>query len=379
MMQTREIGNIRDLPAMKTVQSIDASSRVIARGYVFNDSSSAAIERSSDESGETTLALATLFMLKREIRVLQGNKMLRSTLLLIGLLAFTQFAAAVSPRPGVWWSPTESGRGYSIELQDNVMVVATFAYDHTGAPMWYLSSGIYNYSTGTFIGDFGQEKSGQCFGCPYVKPVPVTGPFPPIKFVFDTSNSGTVYYNGGTSRIQPEYFAYQPNTPTILKGEWTWSFQVIPGVYDTEWPVLNSDFVASSGQAFVSGSIDGLAGSVCVADYDAPSGAYAFLCQASNYNHFFFGFGDDRRILGQAWLTPNGTNISGNGSPAVGAKVLSLTEINNITPVTAPDPQAIARHQSEIFSHVSTDGEPPELAARMHARLASVIAGLAIQ
>lgn len=286
------------------------------------------------------------------------------------LVSLAQLASAVSPRPGLWWNPAESGRGFTIELQDNIMVVATFAYDHTGAPMWYLSSGICNYTTNTFSGDFGQEKSGQCFGCPYVKPTPVTGPYPPIKIVFDRSNSGTVYYNGGTSHIEPEYFPYQATSPTILKGEWTWSFQVVAGAYDTEWPVLNGDFTSSTGQPFVTGTVDGLAGSICVADYDTGTGAYAFLCEVGNYDHYFIGLGDDRRLLGRGWLQSKGVNISGAGSPAVAAKVLSFTEVKNIlTPTINDKISADDFHQDETYSHVSTSGEPDELAVRMHQRL----------
>lgn len=301
---------------------------------------------------------------------------MKRILAFVFLIGLAQVSAAMSPRQGLWWNPSESGRGFTIEIQDNVMVVATFAYDQTGAPMWYLSSGLYDYSTSTFASDFGQEKSGQCFGCPYVKPTPLAGPFPPMKIVFDSSNSGTVYYNGGSSHIQPEYFAYQPTSPTTLKGEWIWSFQIIPGVYDTEWPVLNGDFTASTGQPFATGSVDGLAGSICVADYDVGTGAYAFLCEIGNYDHYFIGRGDDRRIFGSGWLVTKGSTITGGGSPGVAFKVLSLTEVKNLTPARNA---AISDdlQQDSIFSRLHTSGQPTPEAVTTHQRLLSQLRELA--
>ena len=40
------------------------------------------------------------------------------------------FAAADAPQPGLWWSPSESGRGYAIDSQGGVLVLTAFAYDY---------------------------------------------------------------------------------------------------------------------------------------------------------------------------------------------------------------------------------------------------------
>ena len=53
------------------------------------------------------------------------------------------------PTMGLWWNPSESGRGYEIDLQADTMIVTTYVYEQSGDPIWYLSSGTFDYSTGT--------------------------------------------------------------------------------------------------------------------------------------------------------------------------------------------------------------------------------------
>ncbi len=42
---------------------------------------------------------------------------------------------------GWWWNASESGRGYSIEVQGNSLFMVGFMYDAGGNPVWYLTSG----------------------------------------------------------------------------------------------------------------------------------------------------------------------------------------------------------------------------------------------
>ena len=51
---------------------------------------------------------------------------------------------------GLWYNADESGRGYDIDLQGDTMIVTTYVYEQSGDPIWYLSSGTYDHTTGTF-------------------------------------------------------------------------------------------------------------------------------------------------------------------------------------------------------------------------------------
>lgn len=45
------------------------------------------------------------------------------------------------PQPGWWWNPNESGRGFSIEVSQNTLVMAGYLYDTSGRATWYTSAG----------------------------------------------------------------------------------------------------------------------------------------------------------------------------------------------------------------------------------------------
>ena len=50
-------------------------------------------------------------------------------------------ATASQPETGVYWNPAESGRGYTVEVNDGVATVGLFHYDAAGDPVWNLASG----------------------------------------------------------------------------------------------------------------------------------------------------------------------------------------------------------------------------------------------
>jgi Astacin (Peptidase family M12A) len=70
---------------------------------------------------------------------------------------------------GWWWNANESGRGYSIEVQGNTMVMVGFMYDVAGNPVWYLSSGAMQ-SAAKYTGRLLTFRGGQVLGGPYRAP-----------------------------------------------------------------------------------------------------------------------------------------------------------------------------------------------------------------
>lgn len=67
------------------------------------------------------------------------------------LLLLTTDPHAVVPASGVWWNPHASGSGFEIDRQAGTMVVSVYAYDQTGASLWYLIPGQYDDATSTLV------------------------------------------------------------------------------------------------------------------------------------------------------------------------------------------------------------------------------------
>ncbi|MGE5737295.1 MAG: hypothetical protein ACM34F_00240 [Betaproteobacteria bacterium] len=75
------------------------------------------------------------------------------------------------PQTGWWWNPDESGRGYSIEVQDSTLVLAGFMYDAGGNPQWYLALGPMTTDR-HFESDLLLFSGGQTMTGPYQAPGP---------------------------------------------------------------------------------------------------------------------------------------------------------------------------------------------------------------
>ena len=57
-------------------------------------------------------------------------------------------AHAYEPEGGIWWNPQESGTGYAIETQDDMMAVTIYGGDAAGFAKWYTSVGRLDYRNG---------------------------------------------------------------------------------------------------------------------------------------------------------------------------------------------------------------------------------------
>ena len=61
--------------------------------------------------------------------------------LVIGLLALcSRSADAFTPESGLWWNAAESGSGYAIEIQNDVLTVLAFTYHADGKSVFYSSA-----------------------------------------------------------------------------------------------------------------------------------------------------------------------------------------------------------------------------------------------
>jgi hypothetical protein len=119
---------------------------------------------------------------------------------------------AVQPETGIYWNPTESGRGFTIETNSNVATVALFHYADDGQPTWNLVvvpltggsaanvsgqlvataggqtlSGPYQAPTATVQGSFGLSFTAACSGSLTFPGMAAT---PVRRFAFGTLAAG---------------------------------------------------------------------------------------------------------------------------------------------------------------------------------------------
>ncbi|QBQ53514.1 S8 family peptidase [Nitrosococcus wardiae] len=60
-----------------------------------------------------------------------------------GTLALENFVAngRRSPFSGIWWSPSQNGHGFFVDVRNDTLVAAWYTYDRVGNPFWLLSAG----------------------------------------------------------------------------------------------------------------------------------------------------------------------------------------------------------------------------------------------
>jgi photosystem II stability/assembly factor-like uncharacterized protein len=81
----------------------------------------------------------------------------------------TSGANSGMPQKGWWWSSSESGRGYFMEVQGSTLFLATYMYDSTGQAVWYISLGAMT-STSLYTGTLTEFSGGQTLGGSYNAP-----------------------------------------------------------------------------------------------------------------------------------------------------------------------------------------------------------------
>lgn len=243
------------------------------------------------------------------------------------LFALADSASALTiggPTQGLWWNPAESGRGYEIDLQGDTMIVTTYVYEQSGDPIWYLSSGTYDHTTGTFQSAYDIFANGQCFGCPYVAPTH-TGDAGPITITFHTNQTATLTYPGGSTEISKFQYGY-PDRTQVLYGEWALTY-ITGGNVGGDWVVLDTPYTdPASGTQFVSGHAVGNATRTVLGIYDPNlTEAEIEVTDGTTKRLYEFGVFDDRRLLGSMRATTGTTTVG--PYTASGARLLYKSEL----------------------------------------------------
>ncbi len=137
-------------------------------------------------------------------------------LYVLGCLCLQTGQVQAAPESGWWWNPSESGRGFSIDIQGGSLFMAGYLYDSSGRSTW-LSSGGAMQSTTAYQGSLQGYRGGQTLTGAY-QPATATSPSPGnISLQFSDDTHGTLTWPGGTIPIERFMFgsgtsSFQPET-----------------------------------------------------------------------------------------------------------------------------------------------------------------------
>ena len=136
---------------------------------------------------------------------------MKKTIAALLLFLTSAGALAAAPQTGTWWSPSESGRGYAIDVQGSTLVMTSYAYGIDGRMQWYYADGpLINGGarwTGTLYKfDFGQPLNGA-----YLAPIN-TGNDGTVAIDVTSRSAGVLTLPGGR-RVNIERYNFGVGSP----------------------------------------------------------------------------------------------------------------------------------------------------------------------
>ncbi len=120
----------------------------------------------------------------------------------------------MKPSDGLWsideGNPGDNGRGFQLELRNNVMVLTYYGYNADGKAQWYLAAG--NFANGSFSASMERYEGGTYLGGPY-SPASLIESVGTVSVTFSSSTSGTIILPNEQPKGISKYV--WSSTPTI--------------------------------------------------------------------------------------------------------------------------------------------------------------------
>jgi List-Bact-rpt repeat protein len=123
---------------------------------------------------------------------------------------------AAQPETGIWWNPFEGGRGFGLEIQNNVLYGVGYMYDGNGLPVWYASGPGAVDASGTYHGQWAQYANGQALGGAYRSPITLNPDVGALTLQFSNPATGVMTLPAG-SQIPMQKFVYAPGGTAMLQ------------------------------------------------------------------------------------------------------------------------------------------------------------------
>jgi len=258
----------------------------------------------------------------------------------VSALLLSANASALQPEPGWWWNASQSGRGFSIEVQNGTMFFSGYLYNANGTATWYVAQGAYSNTSSSFTGPLLAFTGGQCLTCAYVAPTQSASPGT-LTLSFSGLNSGTLTWPGGTFAITRTVYGTSLDVRRMLGG-WALS-SVVAGFLDSgDWPIFNATQATSTSTAATGAN---MAGRAAVAIIDPVVGIGVLIDSSTSYYTFWVYPTGPAGIAnlgeGRYWLYLKTGSPSGAGSPAKAFKF-------SPSPIGAETPPSTAKISPEL-------------------------------
>lgn len=241
---------------------------------------------------------------------------------------FASFAAhSAIPEKGMWWNPAESGRGYGIDVQDNLVFVTYYGYRDNGTSTFFTSLGVIDPETSEVDADWVSFRGGQCWGCSYSAPVATV--IGTARFKFDTPITGEIRLSsGGVIPIQRQS-SIEFDSADALLGTWHMTYGAL-GVYYGD--ILWANKVEDKADKTFSGIRLGATASRIfvgkVSASDINSASILVDSSANYYTFYYFSRGFDG-IVGRSWTYAKTSSLSGAGLSLFGNQLLGKNMSNS--------------------------------------------------
>ena len=237
------------------------------------------------------------------------TQILKFIAMLFSLAAMS--AHAIFPDSGWYWNANQSGRGFNLEIQNNLLFVSAFAYTSGGQPVWYVSGGPMS-SDRSYSGTLSLTNGGQCFGCTYRGPAFTNAGSISINFTDETH--AVISLLGETISVQRQDFSNYTISPDGLFGEWS----ITTG--EPSFPVYFGDRLSFTGPAPTDvtnalGARTGSSSNIVLGIYNSSLGMWLMLVDSSTsyYQAYAFRFTGLNRLEGQQWTYLKTDKLSGSG------------------------------------------------------------------
>lgn len=277
-------------------------------------------------------------------------------LLALALLLINFPAFAFTPQSGMWWNPQEGGRGYTIDVQDNIVVFMAYLYNAQGKAEWYYSDGQLSADGRQFTSTLYRFEGGQCITCPY-KPAANMGNAGTATVKFSTPGKGVLTWAGGSVPIERYNFRIG-EAPDALIGQWVF-VSTIGGVdFADRYNFTEKGSATSSGTGVV---FDLVKNAVIEFVITGPFAGYVFLSDFNSAvtkteNIFMFKLIINDATSGK-WVSP--TNFT--EYPMFGLRTKSKSGIAKAGVAQSDDAMASMKLAAE--PHKTGASMSPEIAA----------------
>lgn len=246
---------------------------------------------------------------------------IRSSFAAVFVLLASSALAAV-PESGLWWNPDEPGRGYTIELQDDLLFAAFYAYQEDGRQSaFYTATVELDGPSGKAQGPLYAARNGQCFGCSHR--VPDIDAIGTVRFEFDSPVTGEITMPGGLVIPVERMTLPVPHwtDPAAMLGVWS----IVDGdrlfFGEQLWFRELTDVVDEGFLGHRLGSPNRLALGSPTNEPDLP--AMFVLVDSSTSHYTAYAFNNSvERWIGLSWTYRKEEQLRGAGLPSIAHRLL---------------------------------------------------------